>query len=577
MLPMQPFSALFAFPVYSRWGRLLFAALLLALASCANPIAPSGGPKDTEPPFVLQSLPVTNTLGFTGTSVLLEFSEYVDKNKVNENIIISPSIPVEFEWSGRELEIRFTKALDSATTYAINLGTDYTDLYGNKPTQANTIIFSTGMKLDSGSIKGELYGPAAAGCYVFLYPLRGLNPDTLNPSVIMPRYRTQAGSNGLFEFNALPYGEYRLIAIRDEFKNGLYDAGTDGFGLPFIDTIRCEAGISTPFCLIQPGPAKDTTSPLWYDIKHKVPGSIELIFSENLDTNSISTQAFMLSDSSGQIKYGSPTAAFIAPNNGKVLILEYNTDRWKDGKVSIAVDSLLPSDFTGNKMKDSAGFRFIGISDKSDKIIPRLLSCSIQDSSNGLPLDFQADFVFSGSINPDAFAAAFSFTQDKKIIVPEFIQVTDNIMRIKAQLQSDMQYIITVDSKTIKDKNQNIYADSAIKLRFRTQDIRLNTVIKGELVDSLIASAGGPYILLLRRSDNKWQQIITIPNTGIFEFNNVPAGTYTIEAFQDKDKNQKYSYGSVFPYQKAERFIKALPAFTAKARWNVDGIKIIFK
>src|SRR5688572_25224720 len=97
--------------------------LLLAVAGCANPAPPSGGPPDTDPPEISSASIGSGTRNFSGESITLEFSEYVDKPRVNENIFLSPPKNLEFDWSGRELEIRFPEGLDPNTTYALTVGT----------------------------------------------------------------------------------------------------------------------------------------------------------------------------------------------------------------------------------------------------------------------------------------------------------------------------------------------------------------------------------------------------------------------------------------------------------------------
>jgi hypothetical protein len=71
-------------------------------------------------------------------------------------------------------------------------------------------------------IKGKIFEPSPAGVYVFLYPLTTFNRDSLNPSVTESRYITQTGSSGDFTFYALPNGEYRLIAVKDQYKDRLF-------------------------------------------------------------------------------------------------------------------------------------------------------------------------------------------------------------------------------------------------------------------------------------------------------------------------------------------------------------------
>ncbi len=180
---------------------LLAAGLVLA-QSCAVIRAPEGGPADTTRPTVAAFSPAQGTVNFAGNSVTITFSEYVNKSNVAQNLFISPPLDVELDWSGREVEIIFTEPLAPNTSYAVTLGTEFTDLHNNKPAQSFTLVFSTGAIIDSGVVRGEVLSPQPEGVFLFLYPLADINPDTLNPSHTKPKYRTQVGANGRFEFAA---------------------------------------------------------------------------------------------------------------------------------------------------------------------------------------------------------------------------------------------------------------------------------------------------------------------------------------------------------------------------------------
>ncbi|HRZ21429.1 MAG TPA: Ig-like domain-containing protein, partial [Bacteroidales bacterium] len=70
--------------------QLLQLAVVLLVWSCANPVAPTGGPKDVTPPEVVASQPENGLKNFRGNQIQLTFSEYVQVKNVNEQVIISP-------------------------------------------------------------------------------------------------------------------------------------------------------------------------------------------------------------------------------------------------------------------------------------------------------------------------------------------------------------------------------------------------------------------------------------------------------------------------------------------------------
>src|SRR6056297_1061396 len=85
----------------------------LLLATCANPVSPSGGPRDTEPPQVVETDPPNYATGFDGDEAEIEFNEFVKLESPNDQIVISPplkEIP-EYKLRGKSIHIEFQEEL----------------------------------------------------------------------------------------------------------------------------------------------------------------------------------------------------------------------------------------------------------------------------------------------------------------------------------------------------------------------------------------------------------------------------------------------------------------------------------
>jgi hypothetical protein len=269
--------------------------LLFGLFACANPQPPSGGPPDSSPPIILETKPVSGTVNFDGDEAVIRFNKYMNRPKVIENIYISPPVKIEYSWSGKDLEIEFLEPLDRNLTYTVNLGTEYTDYLGNKPDEGFALFFSPGSVIDSGSINGTLHVSDAESASVYAYRIDNILPDTLNVSSTLPIYRIQIGKSGIFSIKALADGVYRLIAVRDVFRNNIYDEGIDAFGAAVADvTVRSDSVPSIEFKL---GPIIDKNGPMLYTANSINQRYVELTFSEDLDTNSINPNAIIITDS----------------------------------------------------------------------------------------------------------------------------------------------------------------------------------------------------------------------------------------------------------------------------------------
>ena len=101
-------------------GILLSGTLVV---SCANIAAPNGGPPDTTPPTVLETSPKQKALNFSDDHVTIEWSKYMDRAKVIENLSIMPTVKYSYDWSGKDLQIDFEEPLRENTSYSILFGT----------------------------------------------------------------------------------------------------------------------------------------------------------------------------------------------------------------------------------------------------------------------------------------------------------------------------------------------------------------------------------------------------------------------------------------------------------------------
>lgn len=558
--------------------RTVALALLTLLAlSCANVVPPSGGPEDKEAPYIDTAAIASGSTNFRGSSVWLEFNEYVDKNRVLENILISPEKRLEYSWSGKELEIRFAEPLDTNTTYALSLGTEYQDLHGNKPKEAYTIVFSTGTMLDSGSIAGNLVDPNPSGVYVLLYPLNGINPDTLDFSHTKARYRTQVGTSGAFSFRALPAGSYRLIALRDEFKNALYDE-MDAFGTTVSD-VQAVFGTSTVQSL-RINPLPDIQPPQLTEVRPKTRSRIEALFSENVDTASILPTSWRLTDSAAT-KTIEVRAAYITPGNPKsVTLITAPMDSAVFAARLVARNGDMGvRDTAKNISIDSIATQIFSSSAESDTLTPTLLPMSMRDSSRSVALKPVFSLVFNTAVQRSEVEARAGIFKQNSRVETGIEWRGDNEMRLfpKDSLAPDSWYELRIRTNGIHALNGMSVADSIIRLRFASIDTRNFGAMKGVLVDSAQGATNtkAAYILILS-DKNKQRRTLRLASPGAFSFNNLPEGEYTLEAFCDENGDGMYTAGRAKPYTHAERFLTRQAPITIKARWTVEDIKIQF-
>ena len=200
------------------------------MVRCANVVTPSGGPKDQNPPVVLEASPKNNSTNFSGKSIHITFDEFVTLNNPSNNVLISPPMNKKptFKTNGKTLIIRFEEPLKPNTTYSINFGDAIKDLHEGNVFSGYTFNFSTGEKIDSLSLRGKVVSAATLKpAEKFFVALYSDDNDTLTldslPYRVKPDYITTTNKDGLFEFSALADKEYLVFAINDNNSNLIYD------------------------------------------------------------------------------------------------------------------------------------------------------------------------------------------------------------------------------------------------------------------------------------------------------------------------------------------------------------------
>lgn len=206
---------------------------LLALAwccgRCANPVPPTGGPRDEQPPRLdtLRSTPNYQTR-FRKQPIELTFDEWVRLNDPVNQIVVSPPLQYRPEVKLRKKTVVFRfderEVLKDNATYTINFGEAIQDL-----TEGNVapvrFLFSTGPFIDSLVVTGRVVdaftGEPAEGVRFMLY-------DNLADSVVhteRPFYFGTTDAQGRVRIENVRADTFRVVALADANRNYFFDAG----------------------------------------------------------------------------------------------------------------------------------------------------------------------------------------------------------------------------------------------------------------------------------------------------------------------------------------------------------------
>ena len=410
-----------------------YSALLLlcfTLWQCANPLSPTGGPRDETPPVVdtLESTPNKQT-NFNQRSFELTFDEWIKLEDAFTQVVVSP--PLDFEVSLNRktvlFEIKEGDTLRANTTYTVNFGEAIQDLNESNPAKNLRFVFSTGDFLDSLSMKGQLVDVVTRKpveeAYFMLY-------ENTADSVVRterPYYFGQSDENGFFSIENLKPGNYKGFALKSNGANK-YLYSNQGSELGFVDSL----------IVIQPGNSPDLQVMMFVENKPlrvngkdaREYGVVKIIFNQNdprdveidIPDGLVSKWTSEIVKDTIKVWYQNPTDTawqfyvrkdstlndtidIRTPNRATYL---RNARFARKGRVpSGGVLSLTPGDkvqIEWNHPVESIDTNYIQIS-KGNNIVP-LKSIEIDSSQSRLvtlDFDYQQDSVYNVFALPGAF------------------------------------------------------------------------------------------------------------------------------------------------------------------------------
>jgi hypothetical protein len=203
------------------------------ITGCANIVPPSGGPKDTLPPVLIEADPEMRALNVpvNTNKIVLSFDEYIDLKDISKNLIASP-VPKQMPFVHSHLKVitvTIKDTLQPNTTYALNFGKAVTDVNEGNVLKNFTYVFSTGKYVDSLQYSGRVImsntGKPDSSLIVMLH-------SQLFDSAVAkfrPRYITRLDSAGNFTFKNIRPDIYALYALEDQSGMHMYTSKSQVF------------------------------------------------------------------------------------------------------------------------------------------------------------------------------------------------------------------------------------------------------------------------------------------------------------------------------------------------------------
>lgn len=522
----------------------LLCMILLSFQQCANMQRPTGGPKDSLPPIVLEEYPQNFTTNFTERQITITFDEFVKLNSHQKEFSVSPDLetPMMPKIRRRNLIMELPDSLEENTTYTINLGRGLVDFNESNPILNYTYVFSTGPELDSLSISGNVtngytktFDPDKdKDINVILIP-------TSRDSIFGKRKAsifTTVDTSGNFKLNNLREDSYRIYAIKEQNNDRIYNGIDEWIGF-LDDSIYLDRDISGIHLELSRGYQQEFRV---LDRKIESSGIALLTFNKPIDNPSIHIL--------DQTELNEAKIDKFSAHNDSVQVflphLDFDSIRFEIVDNQQVMDTILIRKPRNLKLDRSIAPTF-NISNKVDRIKHiRLTSSTPIQSVDKNKVQLMEDSVSRRN---------FQLQQDT---------IDTNIYHIRYNWRPKRNYELLLEEGAIRgffdetneetkqtftyDETEN-YGD--IEITFTGMDNSQQYIVE-----------------VISEDKEKVFDKKILPNNHVMSYNNFPTGKYSIRIIWDRNRNARWDPADVWTGTKQENIWYLDRTFTIRANWE---------
>lgn len=522
-----------------KYSSYLSTSLLLLVTACAKVGAPSGGPKDINPPVVENAEPAHLQTNIHPTEIRIQFDEFIQLNQARKNIIINP-YPGAYEATtqGRELRIELSEQLKEDQTYSVQLIDAVKDNNESNMLPFTVLAFSTGNKIDSAQItvrsKLSVSGKETEVKILIDKNISSLDSFRIDSFI----YRTKSKDDKEVQLSFIKPDTYRLIAYQDLNDNDIYEIN-EPLGVSILDihdSSYAEIALSKPrtplskYKVLSHGyqPAK---SRLFFEFNETIDSFYQLDI--NLSINALqwpkkSAPIYTLSHSRDSLFVYIPATS---PDTIKTSIALGDS-------VFTFLDGILPADS-----------------------IPWSYSVTQVQKNNAfnLSLRSQTPLVSTNSV----FATIINATDSNQINADSIILSNPFELQIYAPFKTGKKYLLLMEEGFIR---------SPLPMSFRPVD-SLSFSFSSENYQSIHILPEFPEcthpIFYIHSSDGKILQ--SNKNYNNLVFKNLRPGSYFISCLDDLNNNGLYDPIVLNPFTQAEPIYHALQTIELKEGWDLEN------
>lgn len=573
-----------------------FLVLALLFLQCAHPVNPGGGPKDSQPPQVLETKPANGSANFDGNKFTIEFDEFISLENILEEGLVSPPLDEQpdFKLKGKSLQVKFNETLKPNTTYSVYFGNAIVDITEKNPLSNYTYIFSTGPYVDSLSLQGEVIDAfnleAVAGSYIMLYKD---NNDTLPleslPMEVRPYYLSKTNEEGKFIFHGLADDEYLLFSLNDLNRDYIFNQPNEAVAFldslikpQYIEFYKPDTTLNDSIISVLEDSTKayvaDTLSS--EDFAEDTFINYELFMFTHKDTVQKLLKAELVKRNLLRFAFSRP-ADYIRieslnyDTNISWFLPEYSyykdTINWyiKD----LSVDTLQLLFFNGNDTLEQSDIRLTpkeklkGRKRKKDSVSQkRYVEWTSNLRKRVLSPDQQPEIIFDQPISSFYTDSVWFAIAEDTILQPDFsfIDSLHRQIRIPMEWAEESKYSLFLPDSSFTDWNG--LHNEEIFLEFFTKSLREY----GTFVINLHPATNQPFVLqFLNDKESIVRQDFFSGDTTIV-YNYLDPKKYLLKLIFDNNGNEMWDPGNYFLDKQPEKVIYYMKEINVRANWEIE-------
>jgi uncharacterized protein (DUF2141 family) len=515
---------------HNRWIVAILWISAFVLGSCATPSSPTGGPPDKTGPKIVRSEPETGTTNFSGRSITLYFSEFVERSSLGQAVVIEPDIGIDYEldWSRKSVELEFSRAIPDLTTLIVTVGTEFQDVNGNGMSSPQKIAVSTGPEIDKGRLFGKVVeagtGNRSEGERVLLYR----EPFDLTQKA---DYIASTDTSGTFQFSYLREGKYKAFWVNDRNRNKIWDQQQERaipFNKEFVTLAK--AGADTIGTVYKT--SVDTTKPVLQGVGLFSSQRMRMRFSENIsltDSTDITVTDTLGNAFSDVLPY------YIQPGTPYILFAQSQQSLSPTSSYSLQMTGVV--DEAGNEIGEISQ-AFTG-SSQQDTTQQRIIK---RNTVSGYYPSDPFDITYAKAITEPAITDSLKIVEGDTLLNDwPNVETRQNVLRIlpEQQWQDGLEYEVRIWDPFIKD-----YRTFSPQIWHQSQMGSLNVMMQDSTAQDIR--------LRIVNEESGISRDTTF--SGSVEIENLPPLQYKLIAFQDQNGNEMWDYGEVSPYTKPEPY-----------------------